>query len=297
MAPTVRRVKTAFQYYQSDNLSKIRQEMGPGTSMGDAMTVLSSRWKSLGDEERVVYLQNEEEDRRRFDEETRKADMERLQEMEARQRSLELQDGEQTQHRQARQHMDRRRQEREERRRQMEAEMDPEELEEQRRLREEKKQKSLERKRARREQERAVLERHKKLDKQANQKANQRLEYLLQQSSIFARLQGKSGADDEAAKAKEEAATKKKRGHRKQPEVPPDEDAEEIEEENHVFLSKQPNCIEFGTLKPYQLEGLNWMIHLAEKGLNGILADEMGLGKTVSVVFCIEVKRVQDVWL
>jgi hypothetical protein len=26
-------------------------------------------------------------------------------------------------------------------------------------------------------------------------------------------------------------------------------------------------------MKAYQLEGLNWMIHLAEKGLNGILAD------------------------
>ena len=48
---------------------------------------------------------------------------------------------------------------------------------------------------------------------------------------------------------------------------------------HHTFLSKQPSCIKFGTLKPYQLEGLNWMIHLAEKGLNGILADEMGLGK------------------
>ena len=54
---------------------------------------------------------------------------------------------------------------------------------------------------------------------------------------------------------------------------------------HHTFLSKQPSCIKFGTLKPYQLEGLNWMIHLAEKGLNGILADEMGLGK-VRVLLC-----------
>ncbi|OEU07162.1 SNF2_N-domain-containing protein, partial [Fragilariopsis cylindrus CCMP1102] len=37
-------------------------------------------------------------------------------------------------------------------------------------------------------------------------------------------------------------------------------------------------------LKPYQLESLNWMIHLAEKGLNGILADEMGLGKTLQSI-------------
>ena len=36
------------------------------------------------------------------------------------------------------------------------------------------------------------------------------------------------------------------------------------------------SCAKFGTLKPNQLEDLNWMIHLAEKGLNGILTDEMG---------------------
>ena len=38
-----------------------------------------------------------------------------------------------------------------------------------------------------------------------------------------------------------------------------------------------------GRSKPNQLEGLNWMIHLAEKGLNSILADETGLGKVRGV--------------
>lgn len=33
-----------------------------------------------------------------------------------------------------------------------------------------------------------------------------------------------------------------------------------------------------GTMRPYQLEGLNWMIKLHDNGINGILADEMGLG-------------------
>ncbi|KAH7648470.1 hypothetical protein FG379_002905 [Cryptosporidium bovis] len=48
----------------------------------------------------------------------------------------------------------------------------------------------------------------------------------------------------------------------------------------HTRLQAQPSCIENGQLKPYQLEGLNWLINLYEGGLNGILADEMGLGKT-----------------
>ena len=45
------------------------------------------------------------------------------------------------------------------------------------------------------------------------------------------------------------------------------------------FLTKQPSVIQ-GTMRPYQLAGLNWMIRLRHNGLNGILADEMGLGKT-----------------
>lgn len=34
-----------------------------------------------------------------------------------------------------------------------------------------------------------------------------------------------------------------------------------------------------GTLREYQMVGLDWLVTLYEKGLNGILADEMGLGK------------------
>ncbi|PXF49905.1 ISWI chromatin-remodeling complex ATPase CHR17 [Gracilariopsis chorda] len=48
-------------------------------------------------------------------------------------------------------------------------------------------------------------------------------------------------------------------------------------------LTKQPKCIT-GQLRPYQLEGLNFLIGLYERGLNGILADEMGLGKTLQTI-------------
>ncbi|EGV62041.1 Putative ATPase [Yamadazyma tenuis] len=47
--------------------------------------------------------------------------------------------------------------------------------------------------------------------------------------------------------------------------------------------SRQPKLVK-GTMKPYQLEGLNWLIRLYENGLNGILADEMGLGKTLQCI-------------
>ncbi|MDF1823335.1 MAG: SNF2-related protein [Verrucomicrobiales bacterium] len=38
------------------------------------------------------------------------------------------------------------------------------------------------------------------------------------------------------------------------------------------------------TLRPYQLEGFEWMQHLAAQGMGGILADDMGLGKTLQTL-------------
>jgi ATP-dependent helicase STH1/SNF2 len=57
---------------------------------------------------------------------------------------------------------------------------------------------------------------------------------------------------------------------------------------------RQPSIMVNGTLKPYQLEGLRWMVSLYNNNLNGILADEMGLGKTIQtislVTYLIEAK-------
>lgn len=39
-----------------------------------------------------------------------------------------------------------------------------------------------------------------------------------------------------------------------------------------------------GTLKKYQLKGMNWLLNLYDQGINGILADEMGLGKTIQAL-------------
>ncbi len=38
------------------------------------------------------------------------------------------------------------------------------------------------------------------------------------------------------------------------------------------------------TLRPYQIEGLNWLIFLDKNNLGGCLADDMGLGKTLQVI-------------
>lgn len=51
----------------------------------------------------------------------------------------------------------------------------------------------------------------------------------------------------------------------------------------HVFR-ESPKYVEGGTMRDYQIRGLNWMIELDHNGLNGILADEMGLGKTLQSI-------------
>ncbi|KAI3711408.1 hypothetical protein L2E82_41474 [Cichorium intybus] len=50
---------------------------------------------------------------------------------------------------------------------------------------------------------------------------------------------------------------------------------------------RQPSMLRCGTLRDYQLVGLQWMLSLYNNKLNGILADEMGLGKTVQVMALI----------
>jgi ATP-dependent DNA helicase len=48
--------------------------------------------------------------------------------------------------------------------------------------------------------------------------------------------------------------------------------------------ARQPKLVIGGTMRSYQLEGLEWMVSLYNNGINGILADEMGLGKTIQTI-------------
>lgn len=60
-------------------------------------------------------------------------------------------------------------------------------------------------------------------------------------------------------------------------------------------VTQQANMLVGGTLKEYQVKGLQWMVSLYNNNLNGILADEMGLGKTIQTIslitYLIERKR------
>lgn len=41
MAPSVAKRKTAFQFFQAENIGKVKKELGIGATMGSAMTEVS----------------------------------------------------------------------------------------------------------------------------------------------------------------------------------------------------------------------------------------------------------------
>ncbi|KAF2196634.1 hypothetical protein GQ43DRAFT_404684 [Delitschia confertaspora ATCC 74209] len=68
-----------------------------------------------------------------------------------------------------------------------------------------------------------------------------------------------------------------------------EEDDELVAEEKHgehneIMFRESPGYIKGGTMRDYQVAGLNWLISLHENGISGILADEMGLGKTLQTI-------------
>ncbi|XP_016392804.1 probable global transcription activator SNF2L2 isoform X1 [Sinocyclocheilus rhinocerous] len=66
-------------------------------------------------------------------------------------------------------------------------------------------------------------------------------------------------------------------------------------------VDKQSTLLINGTLKHYQVQGLEWMVSLYNNNLNGILADEMGLGKTIQTIalitYLMEHKRLNGPYL
>jgi len=112
--------------------------------------------------------------------------------------------------------------------------------------------------------------------------ARERLKYLVSQADIFRHFV--SGVSPQ--KQSLEQAKTSKSSKRRMTEKEEDELLMEAEVDGHqetTRLTTQPYNIK-GTMRPYQLEGLNFLIGLYEHGLNGILADEMGLGKTLQTI-------------
>jgi ATP-dependent helicase STH1/SNF2 len=122
-----------------------------------------------------------------------------------------------------------------------------------------------------------------------------RISHLLRQTDGFLQQLADSVKDQQRS------AIKRFGGEVPEPEVPSSEDDSEAEEGARrpkvdyyevahrisEEVTAQASCLVGGTLKDYQIKGLQWMISLYNNNLNGILADEMGLGKTIQTISLI----------
>ncbi|KAA1102342.1 hypothetical protein PGT21_019144 [Puccinia graminis f. sp. tritici] len=62
------------------------------------------------------------------------------------------------------------------------------------------------------------------------------------------------------------------------------DDSQSAADDEPFVFTESPSYVKGGTMRDYQVQGLNWMISLFHNGINGILADEMGLGKTLQTI-------------
>ncbi len=137
--------------------------------------------------------------------------------------------------------------------------------------------------------EKYIASRQEDLRSERAAQAKKRLDFLLKQSDIFRHFgevkEDKAKFYGNRGKA---VPSPDKSGTNRRDDIVDDADANDLAEaeaqSNATYLTSQPTTLGFGKMRPYQLEGLNWMIRLQENGVNGILADEMGLGKTLQSI-------------
>jgi SWI/SNF-related matrix-associated actin-dependent regulator of chromatin subfamily A member 5 len=116
-----------------------------------------------------------------------------------------------------------------------------------------------------------IAVRQEELQKDRADQAKRRLEFLLKQSDIFSHF---GTVQEESARygiKSSASSTSKKEGARRTDDDAADERDLEEEEQKTTYLTTQPSTLGFGSMRTYQLEGLNWMIRLQENGVNGIL--------------------------
>lgn len=114
------------------------------------------------------------------------------------------------------------------------------------------------------------------------ERGRKRLNFLLKQAEVFQHF----------APATVERERKKRGGRHGTGRTEEQEDEELLRDEEGGAeqaghrLQVQPSVITGGKLREYQIQGLNWLIHLYDNGINGILADEMVRLASASPHYC-----------
>ncbi|WFD36168.1 hypothetical protein MCUN1_003044 [Malassezia cuniculi] len=131
------------------------------------------------------------------------------------------------------------------------------------------------------------------LNRQKTVDSLKRFSYLLGQTELFQHfIDMKRDRDPEFASLLNESQERRGKAaranasdtrHRKS-EREEDEELLRGGEEDEFMFRESPAYVKGGTMRDYQIQGLNWMISLYHHGINGILADEMGLGKTLQTI-------------
>lgn len=114
---------------------------------------------------------------------------------------------------------------------------------------------------------------------QATHTANARLDFLMQQAEVFSHFVTGPAAAPGGKRKKKAGAAGGSGGRRATGRKSEGEEDEELvaaalgDGSGSTRLTKQPSLLVGGTLRDYQLEGLNWLINLYDTGINGILAE------------------------
>ncbi|AAS53332.1 AFL040Wp [Eremothecium gossypii ATCC 10895] len=99
--------------------------------------------------------------------------------------------------------------------------------------------------------------------------------------------------DDGRQAGRHEDKRRRKTEREEDAELLREEDAELLREEeegpdaaaaDYEFQFRESPGFVDGRLRPYQVQGVNWLVSLHKNNLAGILADEMGLGKTLQTI-------------
>ncbi|RIB12055.1 SNF2 family N-terminal domain-containing protein [Gigaspora rosea] len=173
---------------------------------------------------------------------------------------------------------------------------------------EDKKTKFQRQRQERKAQKQALEQDTRKLNQNKIRDTAKRYQFLLGHSELFSHFIDLKKTEDEEFKVLVEEAEnfsnsiEESSGSRRHRKTEKEEDEELLKDEADESLgvmqvfTESPSFIKNGTMRDYQLQGLNWMISLFENGINGILADEMGLGKTLqSISFLGYLKYVRNI--